>query len=63
MKVKMIMIMMCTLASILGSLYFVNTYNTWLVPYMCGFICPIICSIIYGFQPLKTVNKETKSKR
>lgn len=57
MKIKMILLMLITLASVSLSIFVATIYTGFVAPYLIGFITPIIVSAVYNFE-LKNKNKK-----
>ena len=53
MKLKMILLMLITLASVFLSIYVATIYTGFIAPYLIGFFTPIIVSAIYNFDVSK----------
>ncbi len=59
MKLKMILLMLITLASVFLSIYVATIYTGFIAPYLIGFFTPIIVSAIYNFDENK-IKKQIK---
>ncbi len=59
MKLKMILLMLITLASVFLSIYVATIYTGFIAPYLIGFFTPIIVSAIYNFDANK-IKKQIK---
>ncbi len=59
MKLKMILLMLITLASVFLSIYVATIYTGFIAPYLIGFFTPIIVSAIYNFDVSK-IKKQIK---
>lgn len=59
MKVKMILLMLITLASVFLSIFIATIYTGFVAPYLIGFFTPIIVNAIYTFdiKQIKTNKK------
>lgn len=61
MKLKMILLMLITLASVFLSIYVTTIYTSFVAPYLIGFFTPIIVNEVYMFDINKI--KNTKNKK
>lgn len=60
MKIKMILVMLITLASVFLSIYVATIYTGFVAPYLIGFFTPIIVNSAYmiDLNKLQTQNKK-----
>lgn len=56
MKLKMILLMLITLASVFLSIYVTTIYTSFVAPYLIGFFTPIIVNEVYMFDINKIKN-------
>ena len=56
MKLKMILLMLITLASVFLSIYIETIYTSFVAPYLIGFFTPIIVNEVYMFDINKIKN-------
>lgn len=57
MKLKMILLMLITLASVFLSIFVSTIYTGFVAPYLIGIFTPMIVSAVYNFEP-KNKNKK-----
>ncbi len=50
MKLKMILLMLITLASVFLSIFVATIYTGFVAPYLIGFFTPILVNAIYTFD-------------
>lgn len=50
MKLKMILLMLITLASVFLSIFVATIYTGFVTPYLIGFFTPILVNAIYTFD-------------
>lgn len=60
MKLKMILLMLITLASVFLSIYVTTIYTSFVAPYLIGFFTPIIVNEVYTFDINKIKNIKNK---
>lgn len=60
MKLKMILLMLITLASVFLSIYVATIYTGFVAPYLIGFFTPIVVNEIYTFDINKIKNNKIK---
>lgn len=60
MKLKMILLMLITLASVFLSIYVATIYMSFVAPYLIGFFTPIIVNEVYTFDINKIKNIKNK---
>ena len=58
MKLKMILVMVITLASVFLSIFVSTLYAGVFAPYLIGFVTPIIVSAVYNFELKNKNNKK-----
>ena len=56
MKLKMILLMLITLASVFLSIYVATIYTSFIAPYLIGLFTPIIVNEVYMFDINKIKN-------
>lgn len=63
MKIKMILLMLITLASVFLSIYVATIYSGFVAPYLIGFFTPVIADIIYKIDINKIKNQQAIAKK
>lgn len=58
MKLKMVLIMLITLASVFTAIFISTIYSGFVAPYLIGIFTPIILSVVYGFEPKNKTSKK-----